>query len=174
MALALSLLLFPTCEKAFSSQIMLLHTREHVWSEFQAMEPPCTQSGPREHWAADGLHCYKHKYGLGGKKAHVAFQRKPILGIVFFTEWSYFARRQLPDSCLAQIEITIRPSWSLLAMFGLFPLVKRMNFQAKSGFCTHENTFAVRFKQQKPPVHKQGHWSTGQPRDCITQCMKEA
>ena len=38
-ALAHYLCLFPTCaQKAFSSQIRLLQTREHVWSEFQAKE----------------------------------------------------------------------------------------------------------------------------------------
>ena len=33
------MLLFPTCEKkAFSSLIQLLHTRTHIWSDFQAKE----------------------------------------------------------------------------------------------------------------------------------------
>ena len=57
MALACYLRLIPPCEKKeFFSQIRLLHTREQVWSMFKAMASPCTQAGPREHWAAEGLH----------------------------------------------------------------------------------------------------------------------
>ena len=69
MALACYLWLSPVCEKkAFSSHFKLLHTREHVWSEFQATETPCTIAGAREHWVAEGLHGTRHKRGLTGKR----------------------------------------------------------------------------------------------------------
>ena len=32
----------------------LLHTREQVWSEFEAIESTCTQAWTREHWATKG------------------------------------------------------------------------------------------------------------------------
>ena len=83
-ALAPEVWLYPTCEKkAFSSQIRLLNSRENVWSEFQAIETTCTQAGPREYGAAKEQHRPRHRRGLGGKKARVAFQSKPPLGLVF-------------------------------------------------------------------------------------------
>ena len=75
--------LFPDCEnKAFSSKIGFLHTREYVWSDFQATEMPCTQAEPRVHWAAEGLNRHRHKRDLGAKKARVAFQSKTTLGLL--------------------------------------------------------------------------------------------
>ena len=78
------MLLFPACEKkAFSRLKRLLHTREHVWSDFQATETLCTQPGPREHSAAERLHRSRHRNGLGGKMAMVTLQSKPTLGLIF-------------------------------------------------------------------------------------------
>ena len=80
MALAPYVWLIPTCIKnALSSQIRRLHTIEHFWSEFQATETPCTRAGPGEPCAAKGM----HKVDLGVKMAVVAFQSKPLLGLVF-------------------------------------------------------------------------------------------
>ena len=74
----------PFCEKKeFSSQVSLLHKREHVWNEFQTKEILCTPAGPMEYWVDEGLCCSRHKRGLGGKKTRFAFQSKPLLGLVF-------------------------------------------------------------------------------------------
>ena len=48
-----------------------------------ASETPCTQARPREHWEAEGLHHPMCKRGLDGEKARVAFQSKPLLGLMF-------------------------------------------------------------------------------------------
>ena len=86
-ALAHYLLLFSVCErKLFSSQIQLLHTREHIWSDFQAMETPWTQPGSREHWAAKGLHCPRHRIGLGRKKSGWLSRENPHWGWCSITE----------------------------------------------------------------------------------------
>lgn len=39
------------CEKkAFQAKSgWLVHIREHIWTEFQETETPCTQAGPQEH-----------------------------------------------------------------------------------------------------------------------------
>ena len=57
--------------------------KEHICSESQATERPCTQAWPREHWGFEGLHCPRHKRGLGGTKARMTFQNKPLLWPVF-------------------------------------------------------------------------------------------
>lgn len=46
------------------------------------METPCTQAGLKEQGAAEGLHHPRLTRGLGGKKAKVVFQSKPLLGLV--------------------------------------------------------------------------------------------
>ena len=58
---------------------------DHFVSElyFQGTENPCTQAGPREHWAAMELHQPMHKRGIGRKKARVVFHSKPLWGLVF-------------------------------------------------------------------------------------------
>ena len=43
-----------------------------------------------------------------------------------------------------------------MAKFGSIVLVKRRNFQDKSGFCRGENMFGVSFMQWKSPAHSHG------------------
>ena len=55
-----------------------------------------------------------------------------------------------------------------------FQLVKRRNFQSKSGFFTQENMFGVSFKQWKSPAHKQGQRWFGEPMGCIALGIRES
>ena len=60
--------------KAYSSQIIFLHTREYVWCEFQATESTWTQAGAREHWAIQGCLTFGRGEAYQGKKATVDLQ----------------------------------------------------------------------------------------------------
>ena len=51
--------------------------------------------------------------------------------------------------------------------------MKRRHFQAKSGFCTQENMFGVRFKLETP-AHMQGQGSIGELRGYIALGIREA
>lgn len=82
-ALACYVLLFPTCwNKPFSSQIRTLQQGEQVWNGFQVTETPCIQPVPSELWPSNGLLGHIYRRGLGGKKAMVPFQSKPLLELL--------------------------------------------------------------------------------------------
>ena len=104
-ALARYLLLFPACGmKAFSSPVMCLDSRQHVWSEFQATQPPCTHPGPMEHWDTKGLYCHRPRRALDEKRVRVAFQSRPIIWDVDLS----LSGMYLPGGCFQMLVL-----WSL-------------------------------------------------------------
>ena len=75
---------FPICKKnAFSYQISLLQKGEDDLSEFQATAVSSNQPVQKDPLAVEQLIRPRYNIGLGGKKARVAFQSKPQLGLVF-------------------------------------------------------------------------------------------
>ena len=81
-----------------------MNTREHVRSVFKAIENACTQPAPRDPKAAKWLHSHRDRRLLGGKRARVAFQSKPTLGLVFHHWVEYI----LPGGCFQILVL-----WSL-------------------------------------------------------------
>ena len=61
----------------------VFHAIQHIRSEFQATETPCTQPGPREPCDAKGLHLPGQRRGLAGKSGSVSFKRKLTLVLAF-------------------------------------------------------------------------------------------
>ena len=163
------MLLFPACAKnSFSCSIRHLHTRQHVWSDFQSTLNFCIHPGPREHWAFGILHCLRHRRGLGGKRARAAPEKTHIgVGVPLLTR-IYFARRLFPDSCF--VELVRNPSGShhpgslsaavsCLCNEGIFKLNQHVwsVFQAKETPCT-----------QPGP---RDHWAAN---GCFALCLGEA
>ena len=143
-ALAHYMLLFPACEKkAFSSQIQLLHTREHIWNYFHATETPCRQPRAREIWTSDGVNFPRARRTLCRKNARVAFQSKSTLVLVFH----HWVECTLPGG---HFQMLVLGFWyhhqALIALAHYllpFKLVKIRHIQEKSYFCTQENIFGV-------------------------------
>ena len=69
-------------KKAFSSQIRFCSQENSFGVSFK-QQTLCTKSVPREHCLAKGMHCPRHRIGLGGKKTRVAFQSKHLLVLMF-------------------------------------------------------------------------------------------
>lgn len=110
------MLLFPACAKnSFSCSIRHLHTRQHVWSDFQSTLNFCIHPGPREHWAFGILHCLRHRRGLGGKRARVAPEKTHIgVGVPSLSR-IHIALRPVPDGCFLDfVRLPSGPDWPIL------------------------------------------------------------
>lgn len=69
-----------------------------------------------------------------------------------------FARQNVTLSGFVANLIVLSPFFSYI-LFG-----KRKNFQTKSGICTPESMFGVRFTPRKTATNNQHQWNMGQPR----------
>lgn len=78
------MLLCPVWEKSKYLYHVSLLQKEHFCSGIQATEPQCKQLLLTEHMADEHFHRHSYKWGIGGKNASIAFQRKPPWGLVFF------------------------------------------------------------------------------------------
>lgn len=61
----------------------VFHAIQHIRSEFQATETPCTQPGARELCDAKGLHLPGQRRGPAGKSGSISFKRKLTLVLAF-------------------------------------------------------------------------------------------
>lgn len=61
-----------------------MHTREHIWRDFQATETPEHNQGQESFGHPRVFIPTVLRRGLVGKKVRLAFQSKPTLGLVFY------------------------------------------------------------------------------------------
>lgn len=83
------LILRPSEKKAFSCQIRLLHKGEHIWVGFKPLKMLNKQAVHTESLPVLGLIWPWYNTGQGGKKARVAIQSKPPLGLMFVHQVQY-------------------------------------------------------------------------------------
>lgn len=130
----------------------LLLKGDQVCSFFYVMENSFTNPELRTQEATHWFISLRCRGNLDVKKARVAFLKKDVFGLLSFHRFEYTFQQCRFQSLVCDVCVkAVLPLLYELALFCLSPNIKDCS-HSTADFFSQKNTFAVYFKQSKPPA----------------------